>query len=99
MTEHQTETQGSNARAVLDNPAYRAAMESLKVQVVEQWKECPIRDKEGALLLLQLAKLADKFDGILSGMIEAGKFASYRIDLDKERNESKARKVTRKYFS
>lgn len=96
MTDHQTVQNGISARQVLDNEAYQAAMTSLKAQVVQQWKDCPVRDKEGALLLLQLAKLADKFDGILSGMIEAGKFAEHQIGLDAERDESRARKVLRR---
>lgn len=96
MTEQQTASMGISARQVLDNAAYQAAMTSLKAQVVQQWKDCPVRDKEGALLLLQLAKLADKFDGILSGMIEAGKFAEHRIDLDAERDESKGRRLLRR---
>jgi hypothetical protein len=71
-------------------------MDALKAQVVQQWKDCPVRDKEGALLLLQLAKLCDKFEGILGGMVEAGKFAQMKIDLDKERDENKLQKLARR---
>lgn len=81
---------------VLDNEAYKAAMLALREQVVTQWKACPIRDKEGQLLLLQLAKLTDKFEGILRGMVEAGKFAHHQINLDAERNESGARRLMRR---
>lgn len=96
MTDQQASQQGLDARMVLDNEAYKSAMEALRTQVVEQWKACPIRDREGQLLLLQLAKLADKFEGILAGMVEAGKFAAHKIDIDNERNESKARKLIRR---
>lgn len=96
MTDQQTAQQAIFARQVLDNAAYQAAMSSLKAQVVQQWKDCPIRDAQGQLLLLQLAKLADKFDGILSGMIEAGKFAEHKINLDAERDESRGRKLLRR---
>lgn len=96
MTEHQMSQQGQDASAVLDNEAYKAAMQALRAQVVQQWKECPIRDQEGALLLLQLAKLADKFEGILNGMVEAGKFASHKISLDNARNESAGRRLMRR---
>lgn len=98
MTEQQTQSMGQDARLVIESPAYQAAMASLKAQVVQQWIDCPVRDKEGALLLLQLAKLSDKFNAILTGMVEAGKFATYRIDLENERDESKAKKMARKYF-
>lgn len=96
MTEHQIAQQGIDARQVLDNESYKAAMQALRAQVVQQWKDCPIRDQEGQLLLLQLAKLSDKFESILGGMIEAGKFAQHKIDIDNERNESAGRKFMRR---
>lgn len=86
----------NGAAQVIENEAYKAAMTSLKAQVVQQWKDCPVRDKEGQLLLLQLAKLTDKFESILLGMIEGGKLAQHRIDLDNMRDESKARKLMRR---
>ena len=58
-----------------------------------------MRDIEGQRLLLQLAKLAEKFDGILAGYVQAGKLAQHRIDLDNERNEGLGAKVLRRSFS
>ena len=68
----------------------------LRSAVVEEWKKCPVRDQEGALLLLQLAKLTDKFESILVGMVESGKMAQHQIDLRELRNESKARNFMRR---
>lgn len=87
---------GIEAAQVLDNAAYQEAMASLKEAIVQQWKESPVRDKEGQLILLQLAKLADKFDGILRGMVENGKLAQSKIDIDDVRNESSIRRMMRK---
>lgn len=98
MSEHQTVQTGKEASAVLENEAYKQAMKVLRDQVIQQWKECPVRDREGQLLLLQLAKITDKFEGILRGMIESAKFAQHQIDLNDERNESKARKLVRKVY-
>jgi len=84
---------------VLENEAYKLAMAGLKEQIVAQWKECPVRDVEGQRLLLQLAKLAEKFDGLLSGYIQAGKLAQHRIDLENERNESMGARVMRRAFT
>lgn len=92
----QTAAQGEDAQRVLDSAAYQAAMQAMKAQIIEQWKACPVRDAEGQTLLLQLAKLADKFEGILSGLVQAGKFAQHQINLDSERNESKARTFFRR---
>ena len=96
MTDQQIAQRGLEAGQVLENEAYKDAMASLRAQVVEQWKACPIRDKEGQILLLQLAKLTDKFDGILRGMVEGGKYAQRKIELDDIRNESGARKLMRR---
>lgn len=96
MTEQQTVQRATEAALVLDNPAYQEAMKQLKEAVISQWKDCPVRDREGQLLLLQLAKLTDKFEAILQGMIETGKLAQHRIDLERERNESLAKRFLRK---
>lgn len=96
MNNQQLAMRGIEAAQVLDNAAYQEAMASLKEAIVQQWKESPVRDKEGQLILLQLAKLADKFDGILRGMVENGKLAQSKIDIDDVRNESSIRRMMRK---
>jgi hypothetical protein len=96
MTEQDTVKQARQAAEVLDNPAYRDALAAMNAQIVEQWKACPVRDAEGALLLLQLAKLAGKVESILRGYIEGGKLAQRKIDLDKERNESGVQRAIRR---
>ena len=96
MTAQQTVEIGRQAQDVIDNAAYRQAMIDMKSQIVEQWKACPVRDTEGQTLLLQLAKLAEKFDGILSGYVQAGRLAQHSISIDAERNESKTRQFFRR---
>lgn len=96
MNEQLQVLRGQEAAQVLDNEAFKQAMQSLKTSVLEQWKACPIRDHEGQVLLLQLAKLTDKFESLLIGMVESGKFAQRQIELDKLRNEPKARQFVRK---
>lgn len=96
MDNHKEVLLGKDAAAILDNAAYQTAIKALKDAVVEQWKECPIRDKEGQLLLLQLAKLTDKFESIFQGLIENGKFAAHKIELDRIRDESPIQRMKRK---
>ena len=96
MTNQQIAQKGLEASQVLDNPAYRAAMDALRAEVIDAWKKCPVRDKEGQVLLLQLAKLTDKFEGVLSGMVEGSKFAQRQLELDDMRNESAGRKLMRR---
>lgn len=96
MTEHQLLQRGIDANQVLNNEAFKDAFTVLRSAVVEEWKKCPVRDQDGALLLLQLAKLTDKFESILVGMVESGKMAQHQIDLRELRNESKARNFMRR---
>ena len=95
MNEKHAVLRGREAVAVLENEAFKAAMTGLKTAVLDQWKQCPVRDREGQVLLLQLAKLTDKFEGILVGMIENGKLAQRKIDLDEMRDESPSRRWAR----
>lgn len=94
--DHKEVSRGKEAQMLLDNPAFKAAMQSIKDSVQEQWKSCPIRDREGQVLLLQLAKLTDKFESVLIGMVQSGNFAQRKIDLDRERDEPKTRQFMRK---
>lgn len=96
MTLNQQVNLGIEASQVLESEAFKQAMNGLRTQVIEQWKACPIRDKEGQTLLLQLAKLTDKFESLLVGMVEGGKFAQHKINVDAERNESPARQFFRR---
>lgn len=96
MNDQQTNQRGIDATNVLENVVFKEAFSILKQAVVEQWKDCPVRDREGQMLLLQLAKLTDKFEGILIGIVETGKLAKHRIDLNNLRDESTARRFMRK---
>lgn len=96
MTPHQTQQRGIEAQRVLDSEVFKDAMNMLDAQIVQQWKACPVTDKEGAMLLLQLAKIKNKFESVLVGLIETGKLATHEINLNAERNESKARKLMRR---
>ena len=79
-----------------ESPAFVEAMALLKSSVITQWKESSIRDREGQLLLLQLARLADTFEGLLVGIVERGKMAQHKIEIDQLRDENKARSMLRR---
>lgn len=96
MNKHQEVQRGIDASAVLDNAAYQEAMALLKASVVEQWKGCSISDREKQVLFLQMARLADTFEGLLGGLVERGKLAKRKIDLDDARDESPARRFFRR---
>lgn len=96
MTEQQQVLRGNEAAQVLESEAFKLAMRTLRESVTDQWKACPMRDREGQVLLLQLAKLTDKFEGLLIGMLETGKLAQHKIDMDTLRDESAPRRALRR---
>lgn len=96
IEEREVIARGQEAARIIESDVFKLALETLRTSVTEQWKNCPIRDKEGQLLLLQLAKLTDKFEGIFVGLVEQGKMVQHKIDLDDARNEPQVRKFYRK---
>jgi len=96
MTDNDTANQGREAADVLENPAFKAGIQAMRNEVIQQWKSCPIRDAEGQLLLLQLAKLTDKFESMLAGYVQGGKLAQEKININALRNESATRKMMRR---
>ena len=99
MNDQTLSLRGREAQSLLDNPILSEALETMRKATIDQWKETDMRDKEGQLLLLQLAKVTDRFEGLLRGIVDTGKLAQRRIDLDSMRNEPQARKFMRKVFS
>jgi hypothetical protein len=93
MTEQQISSRGVEASQILESAVYQEAMEALRAAIVNKWKECPLRDKEGQTLSLQMMRLADTFEGLLRGYVEAGKYANHQIDLNAARAESPARRI------
>jgi hypothetical protein len=91
MTLQQNVTLGNDALAVLENEAFKLAMGRMHSEIVKQWEGCPIRDKEGQTLILQMKKVAKLFEDNLHGLIRAGDFAQHKIDLEAAREKPRGR--------
>jgi hypothetical protein len=98
MDDKSLSLRGREAQSLLDNPLLTEALATMRKATVDQWKDMDLRDKEGALLLLQMAKVTDRFEGILRGIVDTGKLAQRRIDLDAIRDEPAARRFMRKVY-
>ena len=85
MTLQQNVTLGNDALAVLESEAYKQAISRMHSEIVKQWENCPVRDKEGQTLILQMKKVAKLFEDNLYGMVRAGEFAQHKIDLEAAR--------------
>ena len=93
MTNQQIAQKGLEASQVLDNPAYQAAMAQLHDLALKAFKATDIRDAEGLKLARQFAAITDDFEQILHRMVKGGDFA--RLNLNKHRDESAARRMVR----
>ncbi len=97
-TLQQSADAGANAAQVLENPAFGAAWESMRAEIVEAWSNADMRDTEGQQLLLQQMKLLGRLRGKLAAMVEGGKFALAKISTEDLARESAARRLVRRVF-
>lgn len=73
------EDKGALALSLAENELLNEALDAIDKEVMEQWINCPARDKEGKEALWQLIKTSRKFKSILTGYIESGKLATDRL--------------------
>lgn len=95
MTDQQLADLGIHARNVLDNPAFAEAISRMHKRCYDAFKAIEIRDAEGLKLARQYAALAEDFESDFRRMIEAGKAA--KLNLDRHRDESRAKRVLHKF--
>lgn len=75
--------EGVRAKAVLEDDAFKKAYAAVRQAILEQWENCPIRDREGAHELKLMLKLHTDLGKHLQKAIDDGKFASDELKRDK----------------
>ena len=73
------EDKGALALSLSENALLNEALDAIDKEVMEQWINCPARDKEGKEALWQLIKTSRKFRSILNGYIQSGKLATEQL--------------------
>jgi hypothetical protein len=81
------------AKAVLEMPIIRQALDSMEHEVYEAWLACPSRDAEGREWMWRQAQAIRKFRETLRGTMELGKPAAERKMAFIERIKSAAKKA------
>ena len=82
MSEHDLRAQqdkAAHAFSLMENELLNEALDAIDKEVMEQWINCPARDKEGKEALWQLIMTSRKFKAILMGYIESGKLATEQL--------------------
>lgn len=83
------------ALKIIENVAFKEAMTSLKKSVFTEWAKCEVNNEKRQKELLSLYKNAEKFEQILSGMIEHGNNADALLDRLTNRDENVVSKLNR----
>jgi hypothetical protein len=73
-------SQGAEAKALLETPAFVRAFESVRTAIHEQWESSPIRDNDGQHELRLMLKLLNDLKGVIELAVHDGKAARMEID-------------------
>jgi hypothetical protein len=80
MTLEDQMTRGAKAQALLQNPLFVEAFESVSNAIHDQWANCPIRDRDGAHELRLMLKLLNDVRSVFELAVSDGKEARRRLD-------------------
>jgi hypothetical protein len=90
MNVYEEDARGKQAADLLENSIYREAIDTLRQSLVDKWRSCPIRDKEGQHELKLMDKLVGDIEGYIANIAKTGKMAA--IQLEQEQKVQKLRK-------
>jgi hypothetical protein len=85
--------EGSQAHALLTNPAFVKAYDEVEVALMQRMVACPIRDKRGLYELKLMLKLLGDVKTNLEQAIGDAKVAEKELRLLEERSKSLIRRV------
>jgi hypothetical protein len=80
MTLEDDMTRGAKAQALLQNPLFVEAFESVSQAIHDQWANCPVRDRDGAHELRLMLKLLNDVRSVFELAVSDGKEARRRLD-------------------
>lgn len=83
-------TRGAWARQIIDNPIYQEAFDEVENGIIQKWKDCPIRDQQGAHELKLMLKLLGEVKQHIQTVFDTGKMAE--IQTEQERKVTQLRK-------
>ena len=84
MNLNQEVQNGLDAQKIIENPLVQNAFNSIRAGIIEKWRSCPIRDKEGQHELKLMDKLLTDLEGYFKTVIESGKMAEFQLENEKK---------------
>jgi len=88
---HEEAQRGRTAEQLLESPMFREAMDGIRAGIIEKWRSCPIRDREGQHELKLMDKLLSDIEGYIKQVADSGKMA--KITLEREEKLEKLNKA------
>lgn len=76
---------GNKAKEILENELFQEAWLTVETALIQKWRECPIRDKEGQHELKLMLKLLDDVKANVVRVMESGRLAESRLQELKRR--------------
>jgi hypothetical protein len=74
---------GLSAERLMNDPAFKKAVDSLKAALTDKWATSPIRDTEGQHELRLMVKLLDDLIGNLRVAMNEGTFAAEQVKIER----------------
>ena len=90
MTPEHEVSLGQRAAEVLENEAYIAAFESIRTEILDQWKNAPARDTEGREQLWLMQSMLNKVQATLESTMQGGKMAMMNLMHESKTSERAA---------
>ena len=80
MTPDEIILRGENARRLLSDKVLQEAIAGIKKEITDQWAATPARDEEGREWIWRHYKVAERFEAMLKGYVEAGRVEAFKVE-------------------
>ena len=91
MDAHYESERGNEARLLIENRIYQDTLKTLRDGILQKWRDCPIRDKEGQHELKLMDKILTDIEKHIRQVADTGKMAD--ILLAQEEKVERLRKA------
>lgn len=79
MTKEQEVERGRQAAAILENPAFKEAVDALEKTYTDDWRNTPAADAQGRERLYVALQVSRDFMGHLVSMVASGKISAQQL--------------------
>lgn len=79
---------GAKAKALLNDPLYREAVDKVRQGILDRFSNAPLADKEGIYTLRLMLKVLNDIEGNITEVAQTGKLAEIQLEQEKEKELS-----------